>query len=74
MTDSDRSMTSNLYQSLIHLRCSIDASHCAASMLPMNGEEESVAHLFQILTKRLQGDLAAVFDALCELDAQIVKR
>ncbi|HIB1645986.1 TPA: hypothetical protein ACWV7F_004986 [Salmonella enterica subsp. enterica serovar Muenchen] len=74
MTDSDRSMTYELYQSLIRLRWSIDAAYCAASMLPMNGDEEPVAHLFQILTDRLQGDLVVVFNVLADLDAQIVKR
>ncbi|EDM3692585.1 hypothetical protein CSM81_24145 [Salmonella enterica subsp. enterica serovar Infantis] len=74
MTDSDRSISFPLYQSLSDLRSSIDALHCAASLVPVGGDDESMGCLFRVLAERLQGDLAAVFSSLLVPEPQIVKR
>lgn len=72
MTNSDRSMNTEIFQSLSALRSSIDALYCAAELLPGNSELEPVGDLFQILAERLQGDLVVVFNAVKSLDRQSV--
>lgn len=74
MTDSDRSISHELHQSLCGLRSSIDALCCAAELLPANSELEPVGDLFQILAERLQADLVPVFNAIRKLDGQLVNR
>lgn len=72
MTNPDRSMNTELFQSLFTLRSSIDALYCAAELLPRKSDLEPVADLFQILAERLQGDLVVVFASVKSLDRQSV--
>lgn len=74
MTDSDRSTSQDLYQSLCGLRSSIDALYCAAELMPANSSLEPVGDLFQILAERLQSDLVPVFNAIRKLDGELVNR
>lgn len=73
MSDSDRSISEEFYQSFCGLRSSIDALSCAACMVPCGGDDESMGYLFRILSERLQGDLEALFATLPQLTSSTAK-
>lgn len=73
MTDFDRSISEEFYQSLSGIRLSIDALSCAACMVPCGGDDESLGYLFRILSERLQGDLEALFATLPDLISSTAK-
>ncbi len=63
MTDSNNVFSENVYQAFCDLRSSIDAISCAAYMIPEGGEDESLGHLFRVLSQRVESDLTAFFNS-----------
>ncbi|ECN5816656.1 hypothetical protein GT147_002405 [Salmonella enterica] len=59
MTDSNIVFSDSFYQAFCDLRSSIDAIACAADMIPEGGEDESLGHLFRVLSQRVESDLTA---------------
>lgn len=70
MTDASIPFNSSVYDSFCDLRSSIDALSCAAHLIPCGGEDESMGHLFRVLSERLEGDLTAHFSALASSNAK----
>lgn len=67
MTDSNTVLNEEVYQSFSVLRSSIDALVCAADLIPVGGDDESLGRLFRLLSSHLESDLNAHFQALCSL-------
>ncbi|EIY0670744.1 hypothetical protein MMC72_005051 [Salmonella enterica] len=59
MTDSNIVFSDSFYQAFCDLWSSIDAIACAADMIPEGGEDESLGHLFRVLSQRVESDLTA---------------
>lgn len=65
MTDSNIVLNDEVYQSFSALRLSIDALVCAADLIPVGGDDESLGRLFRLLSSHLDSDLNAHFQTLC---------
>lgn len=65
MTDSNTVFNGEVYQSFSVLRSSIDVLVCAADLIPVGGDDESLGCLFRLLSSHIESDLNAHFQALC---------
>lgn len=74
MTNSNFPINFDIFQYLLSLQSSIEALRCAAFNLAVgvDDDSDSVLYLFQILSNRIDGDLAAVFNALQSFYSQSV--
>lgn len=73
MSDCVFPMSESLYRSFLVLQSSIEALHCAACMLPVGGDDESMGYLLRILSERLQSDSEALFVTLSVLTSSTAK-
>ncbi|EGF3845332.1 hypothetical protein V4G73_000699 [Salmonella enterica] len=64
MTDSNTVLTDDVFQSFSQLRLSVYALSCAASLIPIGGDDEELGYLFRVLSSCLEADLQAHLDTL----------
>lgn len=64
MTDSNTVLTDDVFQSFSQLRLSVYALSCAASLIPVGGDDEELGYLFRALSSCIQADLEAHLDTI----------
>ncbi|PIJ48497.1 MULTISPECIES: hypothetical protein [unclassified Erwinia] len=65
MTDLKNTLSVDVYDSFCTLRKSVDALLCAADLIPEGGDDESLGHLFRLLSSRIETDLNVYFQTFC---------